>query len=158
MISTISWVGRGVSRNTPIKYVETEEKDDVEVDTPQADDWPEKMDEESSEELSTEDKDVDSRYNLNDYDDEGISGFEASVHGEDGCIEFGENMDELMKYNPRKDPYLKRGIETAADMDDFLIRDTDLVILAGVSEDEEISHLDVYIFESLEVRDAVNGY
>lgn len=70
----------------------------------------------------------------------------------DGGVEFGEDMAELLKYNPKKDPYLKgTQIETLNDLDDFLIRDSDLVILAGVSEDEEVSHLDVYIFESAEV-------
>lgn len=62
-------------------------------------------------------------------------------------------MEDLLKYDPKKDPYLKGStlLETANDLDDFLIKNTDLVILAGVSEDEEVSHLDVYVFESAEV-------
>jgi periodic tryptophan protein 1 len=62
-------------------------------------------------------------------------------------------MEELLKYDPKKDPYLKgTNWDTINEMDDFVIRDTDLVILTGVSEDEEVSHLDVYIFETKEVK------
>ena len=58
-----------------------------------------------------------------------------------------------MKYNPKKDPYRQQTSEQqdTTDIDDLLIKPTDLIVLAGVSEDEEVSHLDVYVYESAEV-------
>lgn len=71
MISTISWVGRGVAKHTPIKFVDTEEK---EYDTQAPEGAEEKMDEESSSDLSEEDPNatLDSRYKLDGYDEEGL--------------------------------------------------------------------------------------
>lgn len=80
MISTISWVGRGVSKNTPIKYIDdngenVDEEEEMAPQTTTTTDAEEKMDEEdsSAEELSEEDPNVTvtDRYNLDDYDDEG---------------------------------------------------------------------------------------
>jgi len=142
MISTVCWVGRGVAKGTPIKFMEApeDENDDETAPAPtEGEATEEKMEESSSsQEDSDPEADVNTRYKLDDYDDE------------EETVQFGEDMETLLKYDPRKDPHVKSStIETMNDMDDFLIRDTDLMILTGVTEDEEISHLDVYIFESV---------
>eukprot|EP01126_Amoeba_proteus_P028136 TRINITY_DN2779_c0_g1_i8.p1 TRINITY_DN2779_c0_g1~~TRINITY_DN2779_c0_g1_i8.p1 ORF type:complete len:500 (+),score=111.18 TRINITY_DN2779_c0_g1_i8:190-1500(+) len=71
---------------------------------------------------------------------------------EDGNPVFAENMEKLLKYNPKRDPYVTAPVDadTMNDMDDFVIRDSDMVLIAGVSEGEEVSHLDIYVYESSE--------
>jgi len=54
-----------------------------------------------------------------------------------------------------KDPYLREGdAVNAEEMEDVMIHTSDLVLLAAVSEDEELSHLDVYVYD----RDKDNLY
>jgi hypothetical protein len=62
MISAISWVGRGVSKSTPLKYIEKEGDEEREEEEMKEVEAEEKMDEE-------EEEDVMSRYNLDDYDE-----------------------------------------------------------------------------------------
>eukprot|EP01130_Rhizamoeba_saxonica_P016734 TRINITY_DN7792_c0_g1_i1.p1 TRINITY_DN7792_c0_g1~~TRINITY_DN7792_c0_g1_i1.p1 ORF type:complete len:428 (-),score=107.15 TRINITY_DN7792_c0_g1_i1:91-1374(-) len=62
---------------------------------------------------------------------------------------FGPPIKDTMHYKSNnEDPYLTN-IPTEED-EDYVIKPTDLVLLAAVSEDEEVSHLDVYIYETLD--------
>jgi periodic tryptophan protein 1 len=53
-----------------------------------------------------------------------------------------------------EDPYIVDDKEEDVELEDYKIKNTDMIVLAAVSEDEEISHLDVFIFE----KEAENMY
>ena len=62
----------------------------------------------------------------------------------------------MMHKNPKKDPYLVVP-ESAQDMDDFMIRKEDMILLAAVSE-EEVSHLVRKIIPFIQSRTVVINF
>eukprot|EP01127_Copromyxa_protea_P013211 TRINITY_DN3536_c0_g1_i1.p1 TRINITY_DN3536_c0_g1~~TRINITY_DN3536_c0_g1_i1.p1 ORF type:complete len:520 (-),score=146.15 TRINITY_DN3536_c0_g1_i1:269-1828(-) len=161
MISTIAWVGRGKAKNTPTKFVDVDQDGEGEQpeDLQEMQEVPQPVEEKKSkkkakggdmeeEDSSSEEIEddagatVDERYNMDDYSDGEEMAWE---------MEGDKDFQAHMSYNIKKDPYVtSKNLDTINELDDYLIRDSDLIILAGVSEDEEVSHLDVYVFESVE--------
>eukprot|EP01125_Pyxidicula_operculata_P002305 TRINITY_DN12194_c0_g1_i1.p1 TRINITY_DN12194_c0_g1~~TRINITY_DN12194_c0_g1_i1.p1 ORF type:complete len:530 (+),score=190.65 TRINITY_DN12194_c0_g1_i1:70-1659(+) len=143
MISAVGWVKRGVAKALPERYKDPEEDDgaDVEPLEDEMADEAEEKEDESMEEVDTPltetgEVDIDKKYNLDDYDDE---------DNMPALSNFGVGR-KVYKSNTQ-DPYITAPIENAQDMDDFMIRTDDNIILSATSEEEGVSHLDVFVYE-----------
>lgn len=88
--------------------------------------------------------------NNNNTNDNGIE-VEEEVEGMDSeDNDEGDGLDFLAEeydYDPAKDPYVTNLGESALDIDDNIIRQDDYILLSGVAEQDDVSHLDLCLFE-----------
>jgi periodic tryptophan protein 1 len=131
MIPCVSWIRAGIAKQEPILF---ENEDDNNDEMNDGNDGEEKVLQFQFENRKGDDLDMDN-YEL-----------------EDGNPLLSENV--LAFKDNLEDPYLVNDKGEDKELEDFIIKPTDMIILAAVSEDEEISHLDVFVFE----KEAENMY
>ncbi|KAG0164519.1 hypothetical protein DFQ28_005773 [Apophysomyces sp. BC1034] len=149
MISAIHWVRKGVAAQHPEKYnlddkeyeriskLAAEQLEDAKEDLQEA----MAVDEEMKAAPSQDKNDL-SEYNLDTYDEE----IEAAKKKKVGIF---SNMKDLAYYdNEVEDPYitLKNSADEDEEREDLEIMPTDNLLLAAKTEDD-ISHLEVHVFE-----------
>jgi len=131
MISAVGWVRKGAAKEVPSRYsyqMPDDEEDDAQMEDAG----------DSSEEIPVVpiDDEVMKKYNLDAYDEE-------------------DDMDSMMYHKPgTKDPLLTGDSDDdeKIDMDDLTIRDTDTLLLAAMTEDDQFSHVNVYVYETQELN------
>lgn len=146
MISSIAWVKKGTAKSSPDKFVLDEEEYQKICDMAQQKLSLAKNDlEESSSskiDSTVEDSEVINEYNLDDYDKD----------EEGNCITEDHSFFDLMgKVNvdteESKDPHISLEESEDEDKEDLQIKNTDSMILVGKT-DEDLSHLECYIYDS----------
>ncbi|GAM17572.1 hypothetical protein SAMD00019534_007460, partial [Acytostelium subglobosum LB1] len=168
MISALSWIPRGASKAIPQKYDPSQDEDMMraegidkleledelrDADQDEDEENSEQQEEEDNEEQEEEedeekdqDKEFNDRYNMDDYDEDE----EEQGQDEDTGLKFiNKAMKGLMYYKTGdEDPYLNEQDEDIEDLEDFIIRPTDAILIAAVANDEDdFSHLDVMVYE-----------
>eukprot|EP01090_Pellita_catalonica_P010604 TRINITY_DN22039_c0_g1_i1.p1 TRINITY_DN22039_c0_g1~~TRINITY_DN22039_c0_g1_i1.p1 ORF type:complete len:517 (-),score=105.33 TRINITY_DN22039_c0_g1_i1:155-1678(-) len=144
----VCWVPRGASKPLPIKYEPTQKEmeelleqltisDNVGIES---DDDEGESKEANMEGINEEEmKAIGEKYNFDDYDDE-VGGAQVLT-------------DELKKYSTfteeEAQAVIKEGIDPE-EIDDFTIRNTDMLILTATTEGGEYSRIDVHTFEEEE--------
>eukprot|EP01118_Nematostelium_gracile_P016496 TRINITY_DN6844_c0_g2_i1.p1 TRINITY_DN6844_c0_g2~~TRINITY_DN6844_c0_g2_i1.p1 ORF type:complete len:457 (-),score=137.22 TRINITY_DN6844_c0_g2_i1:628-1998(-) len=128
MLSALLWVKGSAAKSHPIVSedpIEEEEGEEMEED-------------QMEEEKPKGGESIESIYNLDDYDEE-----ETPL--------FAPNPKSLMAFASNKeDPYLTNmDEEEDSDIEDFIIRPTDAIII-GAHTEEEMSYLDIFIYEEKE--------
>ena len=157
-IPCVTWVRRGVAKPVPERVkLTTEElaavinqtKNDLaelENDSDAEDAKDAVSDKKSSEKKDKTEEDIIDEYGLADYDDE-----QETPEGGSKLLGLG---DLTAFADPREDPYLSQldkdvGAEDEEDIEDFNIRSTDNLILAG-HVDGDSSTLEVYVYNDVE--------
>ncbi|KAI8914284.1 WD40-repeat-containing domain protein, partial [Gorgonomyces haynaldii] len=138
MFSALAWVRKGAAAAAPTKQVLTDEEFEriKEQLGHQVEDA--KQDLEEAQTKTKESDDVEDIYNLHDYDNETSKAnpLFTSVKG----LAYYENNEE--------DPYIQ-GNEEEEEQEELMIESSDNLILAAKTEDD-ISHVEVYVYEEEE--------
>jgi len=157
-IPCVTWVRRGVSKPVPervklspeeLAAVINQTKNDLaelENDSDTEDTKESVSDKKSSEKKDKTEEDIIDEYGLADYDDE-----QETPEGGSKLLGLG---DLTAFADPREDPYLSQldkdvGAEDEEDIEDFNIRSTDNLIIAG-HVDGDSSTLEVYVYNDVE--------
>uniref|UniRef100_A0A6B2L548 Anaphase-promoting complex subunit 4-like WD40 domain-containing protein n=1 Tax=Arcella intermedia TaxID=1963864 RepID=A0A6B2L548_9EUKA len=121
MITSVGWINKGIYKEFPTRYEATQDfKEEIAPPKPKP-------------------SDPNDVFNMEHYDEE------------DDAPHFSSAVEGLMVYKNEDDPFiLVPDRETAQDMEDFMIRKEDMILLCAVSEEDEVSHLDVYVYEEKE--------
>jgi periodic tryptophan protein 1 len=155
MILALCWIPRGSAKAVPDKYEPKDEElrgmmqslllekegkgEDVEEEEEEEEAETKKIDIPLSKE---EDEEITKRYNLDDYDEEG------------GGV-MGVNDNVYYKSN-KEDPNITlHEEEDEDDLDDFTIRTSDALLVTATTE-EDVSHLDLHIYEEEDKNDYVH--
>eukprot|EP01133_Synstelium_polycarpum_P016656 gene16656-19793_t len=166
MISSVQWIPKGAANPFPKKYDHTEDEEALAQELEDAEAQAELEDLEDEEEDNVEEKgedaedkttedqeetaeddDFNKRYKMDEYDDDDE---EENKDPEELGLKFiNKALKGLMFYkNPDDDPHLNEQEEDIEDLEDFIIRPTDsLLITAVANEDDEFSHIDVMVYE-----------
>ncbi|KAI7865661.1 WD40-repeat-containing domain protein [Spinellus fusiger] len=147
MISAIQWIRKGASLQNPEKYnLDEKEYERIsQLAAEQLEDAQNDLNEAQGMAVDGEakkDEDEMAKYNLDAYDDE----IEADKHKKIGIF---SNIKDLSYYaNESEDPYitLKNSVDEADERQELEVLPTDNLLLAAKTEDD-ISHLEVYVFE-----------
>ncbi|KAB8074177.1 WD40-repeat-containing domain protein [Aspergillus leporis] len=172
MITTTSWVRRGVAAQFPTKYEIDEEEinrisnlarmqlEDAQGDLKAAQDGDEEMDEDKEKEdgKSAMKEDSGKKTETANTDDDDLKEYDLDHYDSDEVDEDGEkitmfgNVKSLAYHQPNEeDPYLVMPPEEEdEEREELQILPTDNMLLAGKIEDE-VAHLEVYVYED---RDA----
>mmetsp|Transcript_27650 Transcript_27650/g.38984 ORF Transcript_27650/g.38984 Transcript_27650/m.38984 type:complete len:508 (+) Transcript_27650:21-1544(+) len=167
MLSSVAWVPKGASKAVPkrepldLALQDPANEDDMDEDAMVEEALNQGFDEEEEgendektsenqkeenmqpEEELDEDARIVKQYNLDDYDQE-----EDNV----GKRLLTAGLQEIVNVSNQEDPYLNDKIaedDDLSDIEDLTIRPTDCV-LVGVHSEEDVNHLDVYIYEEQE--------
>merc|ERR1712137_1200759 len=138
MISSLAWVKKGAAQEVPTRYTN---EDAPERENPVDEVSDESMDEDLAAEaannvaMDAESAAVIKKYNLDDYDNE-----------DDGpCF-----VPPVFYQKGQKDPLLTDDGEEDEDVDDLRITSTDTVLVAATTEEDQFSHVNVYVYENSE--------
>ncbi|KAJ3306874.1 hypothetical protein HDV03_003911 [Kappamyces sp. JEL0829] len=164
MISALQWIKRGAALNRPERSKLSDEEyeriqqemgvqlQDAKLELEEAQDQSkeERQTDEATDEASNAANDADGQdlsiYNLDNYDDEDM----PDPNETNGTVPMFANVRGLAYYeNQDDDPYIKLGDEEDEEMDELLIEDTDNLLLACKTEDD-VSHLEIYVYEEQE--------
>ncbi|KAJ3359306.1 hypothetical protein HDU91_004970 [Kappamyces sp. JEL0680] len=164
MISALQWIKRGAALNRPERSKLSDEEyeriqqemgvqlQDAKLELEEAQDQSkeERQTDETTDEASNAANDADGQdlsiYNLDNYDDEDM----PDPNETNGTVPMFANVRGLAYYeNQDDDPYIKLGDEEDEEMDELLIEDTDNLLLACKTEDD-VSHLEIYVYEEQE--------
>ncbi|BAE55846.1 unnamed protein product [Aspergillus oryzae RIB40] len=169
MITTTSWVRRGVAAQMPIKYEIDEEEmnristlakmqlEDAQSDLKAAQEGDEDDDDEAMEEDDKKDvmeEDSGKKTEATTADDDDLKEYDLDHYDSDDVDEDGEkatmfgNVKSLAYHQPEEeDPYLVMPPEEEdEEREELQILPTDNLVLAGKVEDE-VAHLEVYVYE-----------
>ncbi|CAG8467046.1 8973_t:CDS:2 [Ambispora gerdemannii] len=145
MISSLYWVRKGVSAEQPERYELTEQEyERINISTAgelkEAQEELKEIKEEQMKDAKNEDSEL-AEYNLENYDDD-----DEKIEGE--SIKFFGSVTSLTYYaSNEEDPYITlNDEEDDPETEDLRILKTDNILIAAKTEDE-ISQLEIYIYE-----------
>eukprot|EP01114_Cavostelium_apophysatum_P013396 TRINITY_DN3238_c0_g2_i1.p1 TRINITY_DN3238_c0_g2~~TRINITY_DN3238_c0_g2_i1.p1 ORF type:complete len:489 (-),score=139.83 TRINITY_DN3238_c0_g2_i1:7-1473(-) len=148
MLSSLSWIPVGSVKPVPAKYEMTEKEEEEmrnrgrqrrneEEEEEEGDEMEdeggkaEQRDEEDDEERKQIEKDFD----MDNYDEE-----------DDSAAIFGGEMEKLMLTDRNEEEEVEDDEDALSDIEDITIKPTDRILIGAHSEDD-ISHLDIYLYE-----------
>ncbi|KTW29294.1 hypothetical protein T552_01249 [Pneumocystis carinii B80] len=148
LVSSVCFISRGVAAEFPKKYVFNDDEYkkinkliDLQVKTGK-NELKKKKDQRYTTENMSEDEEMIKKYNLEDYDMEPYDNQRMNI--------FTDTKDLIYYENEEDDPYINlRNDDSDEERDELRILSSDDIILATKTEDD-VSYLEVYVYEALE--------